>query len=325
MDSQPVPVAFVGGVGRSGSTLLCRMLHRLPTCVHVGEISYLWRHGVQGNLPCSCGAAFLDCSFWTSVGQAAFGGWAEVDAARAESLRRGLGARNELFRVAAGRGSSRPEDLAEYADLTLAVFRAVREVSGSAVVVDNSKLASEAHLRMQTEGLDTRIVHLVRDSRGVAYSRSKQVPRQDIDNRQMGRHPPGRTAARWVLYNFLLEAISRRGAQRSLLRYEDFVAAPEAQFRRVVDFLGIEATEADFAFVHGNEVDLIGDHGIWGNPMRLRSGPQTIRLDEAWQQQMRRGTKLRVTALSLPGMLRYHYLGSAGRAPAVATSRLPNS
>lgn len=318
MNSAPVAVAYVGGVGRSGSTLLCRMLHRLPSCTHVGEIRFVWRHGVQGNLPCSCGALFLDCPFWTSVGQAAFGGWDQVDAARADRVRMRLGARSELLRAAAGQGSGRPDDLAEYAELTLAVFRAVREVSGSAVVVDNSKLPAEAHLRLRTDGLATRIVHLVRDSRGVAHSRSKDVPREDIEDRQMRRFAPGRTATHWMLFNFLLEAVSRRRDQRSLLRYEDFVAAPEAQFLRVVDFLGIDASAEDLSFLRGSEVDLEGDHGIWGNPMRLRTGPQTIRADEQWRRAMPRTTKLTVTALSLPGLLRYGYRGLVPRGTTVA-------
>lgn len=308
-DSTPVAVAFVGGVGRSGSTLLCRMLDRLPSCTNVGEIAYIWRHGVIGNLPCSCGSPFLDCPFWTDVGKIAFGGWDAVNAARAQQLRLRLGAHTELVRVAAGQGPSRPHELEEYADLTRALFRAVREVSGSTVVVDNSKLPAEAFLRAQTNGLTPRIVHLVRDSRGVAYSRSKQVPRQDIENRQMRQIPPGRTAARWMLYNFLLEAISRSRPPRSLLRYEDLAATPEPEFQRIVDFLGIPTSVEDLAFLRGNEVDLAGDHGIWGNPMRLRTGPQNIRLDQEWRIRMSRSTRLKVTALSLPGLLRYGYDG----------------
>lgn len=320
-DSTPVAVAFVGGVGRSGSTLLCRMLHRLPNCTNVGEICYLWRHGVIGNLPCSCGSPFLDCPFWTQVGQDAFGGWDAVDAGRAERLRQLLGIRSELARVAAGGRPSRPDALEEYGGLTRALFRAVRLVSGSAVVVDNSKLPAEAYLRAQTGGLDTRIVHLVRDSRGVAYSRSKQVARQDIENRQMRRIPPGRTGARWMLYNFLLEALSRGRPPRSLLRYEDFAAAPELEFRRVLDFLGIHASVEDLAFLRGSDVDLVSDHGIWGNPMRLRTGTQTIALDEEWRRAMPRKTKLKVTALSLPGLLRYGYnVQVPGDTPAAPTS-----
>jgi len=306
--SKPVSVAFVGGVGRSGSTLLCRMLNRLPNCTNVGEICYLWRHGVIGNLPCSCGEAFLDCPFWTQVGKIAFGGWDAVDAERAQRLRLRLGTHGELARAAAGRTSSRSDELKEYADLTRGLFEAVRAASGCAVVVDNSKLPGEAYLRARTDGLDTRVVHLVRDSRGVAYSRSKQVPRLDIENRQMGQVPPGRTAARWMVFNFLLEALGRScNLPRRLLRYEDFVADPEPEFRKVVAFLGIPASADDLRFLRGNEVDLVGDHGIWGNPMRLRTGPQNIRLDEEWRRSMRPSIKLKVTALSLPGLLRYGY------------------
>jgi len=41
--------------------------------------------------------------------------------------------------------------------------------------------------------------------------------------------------------------------------------------------------------------------------MRLRTGPQNIRLDEEWRRSMRPSSKLKVTALSLPGLLRYGY------------------
>lgn len=314
MDTSAVAVAFVGGVGRSGSTLLCRMLHRLPSCVHVGEVCYLWRRGILENLPCSCGEPFLDCPFWTEVGQVGFGGWDQVDAAGAERKRLALSARKELYRAAAGRPSGRPDDLAAYTDLSRSLFRAVRAVSGRSVIIDNSKIASEAYLRLRTEGLDTKVVHLVRDSRGVTHSRSKEVPREDIENRQMARVAPGKTVARWLLFNALLTAICRRGGERTLLRYEDFVADPGTQFRRVVAFLGITVDADDLSFLNGDEVDLIGDHGIWGNPMRLRMGTQRIRLDEEWRSKMSAATKAKVTAASLPGLLRYGYLGR--RAPA---------
>lgn len=319
MDTSAVAVAFVGGVGRSGSTLLCRMLHRLPSCVHVGEVCYLWRRGILENLPCSCGQPFLDCPFWTEVGQVGFGGWDQVDAANAERQRRRLGAGKELVRAAVGRPSGRPDDLAAYTGLTGTLFRAVRQVSGCSVIIDNSKVASEALLRLRTEGLDTKVVHLVRDSRGVTHSRSKQVPREDIENRQMARVAPGKTVARWLLFNALLTAICRRSGERALLRYEDFVADPDSQFRRIVRFLGIPVDAEDLAFLRGDEVDLVGDHGIWGNPMRLRMGTQRIRLDEEWRSKMTAATKARVTAASLPGLLRYGYLGR--RAPAAQKPR----
>jgi len=319
VDTTAVAVAFVGGVGRSGSTLLCRMLHRVPSCIHVGEVCYLWRRGILENLPCSCGEPFLDCPFWTEVGQVGFGGWDQVDAARAERQRRSFSARGELFRAATGRASGRPEDLAAYTELNRTLFRAVRDVSGCSVIVDNSKVASEAYLRLQTDGLETKVVHLVRDSRGVTHSRSKEVPREDIENRQMARVPPGKSVARWLIFNALLTAICRRSGDRMLLRYEDFVADPDTQFRRVVRFLGIAVEPAGLSFLHDDEVELVGDHGIWGNPMRLRMGTQRIRLDEEWRSKMSTTTKAEVTAASLPGLLRYGYLGR--RSPAAQKSR----
>ena len=73
-----VPVAFVGGHGRSGSTLLSRVLGAVPGFVTVGELCYLWDQGVLMDRMCGCGKSFSECEFWTAVGKEAFGGWDPV-------------------------------------------------------------------------------------------------------------------------------------------------------------------------------------------------------------------------------------------------------
>jgi hypothetical protein len=72
-------VLYVGGWGRSGSTLLSHMLGHLDGHVAVGELRYVWQGGVAGNELCGCGKPFGQCEFWQAVGQRAFGGWDSVD------------------------------------------------------------------------------------------------------------------------------------------------------------------------------------------------------------------------------------------------------
>ena len=75
----PPQVLYVGGWGRSGSTLLSHLLGRLPEMVAVGELRYVWQAGVSGNELCGCGQPFDECPFWVAVGEEAFGGWDKID------------------------------------------------------------------------------------------------------------------------------------------------------------------------------------------------------------------------------------------------------
>ena len=62
-------VLYIGGYSRSGSTLLDRMVGQIPAHRSTGELGYITTHSLQENRLCGCGARFLDCPFWTRVGQ----------------------------------------------------------------------------------------------------------------------------------------------------------------------------------------------------------------------------------------------------------------
>src|SRR5689334_4402568 len=74
-----VRVLYIGGFGRSGTTLLNRMLGELPDVCAIGETVNLWHQGLLRNERCGCGCAFFDCPFWREVGRRAFGGWSSID------------------------------------------------------------------------------------------------------------------------------------------------------------------------------------------------------------------------------------------------------
>lgn len=72
-------VLFIGGWGRSGSTLVDRLTGRLDGVVAVGELRDVWQRGVVEDRLCGCGQRFSACPFWQEVGQRAFQGWATLD------------------------------------------------------------------------------------------------------------------------------------------------------------------------------------------------------------------------------------------------------
>ncbi|HEU0102870.1 MAG TPA: hypothetical protein VFR07_11185 [Mycobacteriales bacterium] len=304
----PVRVAFIGATGRSGSTLLSRVLGSVPGVCSVGELHWLWSYGVQRDRACGCGQPFSRCPFWTGVGRRAFGGWGQLDAERATALRRDLTRNARIPALWTGGRGRLAADVEEYAGLLSQLYTAIRDESGAQVVVDNSKQTGAALLARRAAGVRLSVVHLVRRSHGVAYSWTKHVPRSDKDGTEMRRRTAGRTAVKWTMDNALFETLGRSGTSRLLLRYEDFVAEPRRETLRLLEALEVPAGPDAMSFLSGNTVDLATDHSVWGNPMRLRTGPQQLRPDDAWVTGMPRRTQQLVTALSLPGLLRYGYL-----------------
>ena len=81
-DAPPV-IVYIAGSGRSGSTLLERVIGAIPGQVNVGELIDLPRRVAVDDEICGCGEPFSRCPFWTAVGQRAYGGW---DSATLERL-----------------------------------------------------------------------------------------------------------------------------------------------------------------------------------------------------------------------------------------------
>src|SRR5205085_9431203 len=79
--NERVRVLYVAGTGRSGSTLLARILGRADSVFAAGELRYVWQRGLLEDRVCGCGEPFSRCPFWSEVVDRAFGGRRGVDAA----------------------------------------------------------------------------------------------------------------------------------------------------------------------------------------------------------------------------------------------------
>jgi Sulfotransferase family len=301
-------VCFIGATGRSGSTLVSRVLGSLPGACSVGELCWIWTYGVLRNRPCGCGRPFLECPFWTGVGRRAFGGWDQVDATRANDLRRRVTRNSRIPELLTRPLGATAADVDDYVALLGPLYASITAESGAAVIIDNSKQPEVALLARRTPGVDLSVLHLVRRSHGVAYSWTKHVTRADKAGREMLRRSPSRTAAAWLVDNALFEMIGRTGTSRLQLRYEDFVVAPRSSTREVVEFLGLDVPDADLPFEGESSVVLAPDHSVWGNPMRLQTGAIPLRPDEAWRSGLPSDARRTVSAISWPGLLRYGYL-----------------
>ena len=299
-------VLFIAGMGRSGSTLLDRLLGANGGVCSVGELRWIWTLGFGENQFCGCGARFLACPFWKAVLAEAFPDGLPDDpsmmARRQDALLRlkwtpFLGSRLPSARL---RRSFR-----EFASTHRRLCRAIAAVSGAAVVVDSSKYPPYGMALRATRGLDLRTVHLVRDSRATAYSISRQRD-PGVEGRAGYRYSRGAAlvAVNWLALNALTETAwaTRRSYLR--LRYEDLAANAERWTARVLDFAGLRSAGPRN---EGGAFDLGVQHTLAGNPMRMQTGLLVVEPDLAWRNALPRRDKLVTTALTWPGLLRYGY------------------
>ena len=189
-------------------------------------------------------------------------------------------------------------------------------MAGARVVIDASKHASTAFLLRKVPGIDLRVVHLVRDSRGVAYSWTKEVKKPEVtgDDAFMPQYSPSSSGRQWVAYNLMFDALGVIG-KTMVLRYEALMAQPRQGLERILahaeepvsadsfDFLGSDAV-GDFA-------NLGVDHTVAGNPMRFHQGRLDLRLDQAWTTKLPERDRKVVTAITWPLQLRYGYSSQA--------------
>jgi hypothetical protein len=301
-------ILYVAGAGRSGSTLLGMVLGALPGCTHVGELRHVWERGVLENRLCGCGAAFLDCPFWTAVGERAFGGWSTADAEAQVRRLWATGRQRHLPLVATGLGPPRYRAEARaYGDLQERVYAAVAAVAQTPVIVDTSKSPLYA-LTLRAQGLDVRVIHLVRDSRAVAFSWTRTRATADSATTQyMPKFHPGYSTLTWLSNNLAIDAIRLRGLRPRVLRYENLVSFPSRELERSVADLLPESARAALPRLADPEFTLGTQHTVSGNPVRMRTGPLRLRLDDAWRSEMRSSDRLLVSAMTFPLLIRYGY------------------
>jgi len=273
-----IPLVYIHSAAHSGSTLLARQLARHPDVATVGELTGTVARAQPG-YQCSCGAELVSCHFWQQVSAAMrrrgfsySATTAETDIRKAPTpaLRRLLkplhhGPLLEAVRdlgvllLPGGRAHLRRQQ-----ELKTALMESVLECTGKPVLVDSSKTGLQLKYHLRNPRLDVKVIWLVRDGRGVAFS---------ITRNQGASLPTG--ARDWRRSNEEALVMARRldPSRWMQVRYEALCAEPERTLEELWRFIGVapRATEAAVPTLH-----------VLGHPSRL-SGAVEIRLNEKWR------------------------------------------
>lgn len=262
-------VLFILGAGHCGSTLLGLLLNAHPACVAVSEVSKLaesiaagdpvfaqpeWR-GAIAQFEAATGTPFAGLDFshprWSALVR-----WREAQAT-------------------------------PWAEPRATLLSALAAAAGATWIVDGSKAWQQLHLLELSGRFDLRVVHLVRDVRGVVHSYARKYGEL------------GHGLAKWIKPSVAAMVMERQFPGRWLrVRYEDLARDPAATLARICALIDLDYDPAMLRFRAGRWL------GIGGNRMSHRTD-DTIRLDEKWRREM--SWRDRVIVGAVGGALNRYY------------------
>jgi len=303
-------VLYIGGLGRSGSTLLERMLGQVDGVTTAGELVSFWERARDARSLCGCGRPIEQCAHWNKI--LAQG----IDITRGRALQRKVDRTRFLPFLLVPRLWPRfRRRLDEYVAALDTLYGAIADVTGADVIVDSSKRPSGPYVLHNSHTIDLRVVVMVRDSRGVAYSWTKHrqtEPRSDAP--QMHRLSATRTGLRWMWHNLVYEGCQIHSIATKRVFYEDLVHRPEETLRDVCAFAGIPLAPraTDFISSDSAELDLVG-HTVTGNPIRFDLGRVLLTEDCEWESALPAAQRRSVTIVTAPLLAFYGYGLERGR------------
>ncbi len=328
-----IPVLFIMGMPRSGSTLLERLIGGFTNTTVIGEQQLVWKQGFLENTLCTCGNPVLCCPFYQRARRNAM----ELDPDLAGTADLALFARYMVHTLEMhyahrlrgvpqmylrGRMSNRSVNWPRFRHALLTWYSAVSQAGDGSVIVDSSKGPAYAHLLGTIPGLNVGYIHLVRDSRAVAFSRTRTKRRPEVlrSVETLPTETPWRTAINWDVNLALSSLLSTRRPNRVIqLEYEAMVRQPEAALAAVANLatrLGMPQLGAlDFNGMPARY------HSVAGNPIRFDRSPLRIEVDDEWRTRMKPTDRAVVTALTAPLLLRHHLLGARAGRPRGKTLR----
>ena len=310
MHHKKVKVLNITGWGRSGSTILGNVLGNCQGFFFGGELRNIWRYSLLNNSLCGCGVPLRMCDFWKKVFDNNFGGINNIDAKKVTKIIEKLKLSHysrfapiKLLPFGEKYFKSNALSLTEVEKL----FLSIQDVTDCKVIVDTTKSPLWGYLLSLMDNLDVYVVHLIRDPRGIAYSRQKKMVQPDkektIYTEQFNSFD---SSIKWNFRNVTSEYLWREKKEKYLMvRYEDFAREPKAIVNKILNF--VSESNISTPFVSENEVQLSINHSTWGNPSRFKTGKVELKADNEWKSKLNIFDKAVSTICTFPLLLRYGY------------------
>ena len=288
-------LVYIMGDGRSGSTILSVLLGAHPDIISVGELNR-WPQ-FEGK-PKWNNQKQQDHAFWQAVYDAYV---AQTSPPHFEELitTQELFERYEQFPILL-RGRLPKESVDVYSTYLSYLLKAIALVSDKRIILDASKNPGRAYSfwRHQSDRV-TKIIHLVRDPRGVMWSHMKRD----------GEHkykPLMLAVAHYMIKNFMCSLVDGITPQDVVLRvrYEDLIQHPTSELTRIGQFLGLTMDSVVEKVTQNHLFDV--PPLLDGNQIRQKSSLR-LAYDDEWHHKLSSTHRWRINVFTAPLMISYGY------------------
>jgi len=300
-----ITLLHIASTGRSGSTLMERILNEVPGIFAAGEI------GVRGDLfredgRCFCGQRFEECPVWGKI----IKDNTVIKKTDRNTLLERLQKYNCLLpflRLLLTKPDHWPEDFKQYLQTLQAIYASIHKHQTCQVITDSTACFIYGYYLSLLRVVDLYVVHLVRSPWGYVHSCS--IPKYTSKQVQWSTgKSPLLSAFTWLKKNLLLEIIAFKHKRKYLrIRYEDFIENPIEIINDIGRILNLNL---ETSFIKGNTLSVGVNHLSSGNIDALidNRGEKEIILkpDDRWKRDMKWWNILIVTLITWPLLLRYY-------------------
>jgi hypothetical protein len=287
-------VVYIMGDGRSGSTATSVVLGNHPCISSNGELHRFVQF--RGH-PKWDNEKAEDHRFWKEVRERYEKDGASTDYEHLEDVQGEIENYHNFSRVFFGRVQAGV--YSEYYAHLVGLFKAIRAVSGRDIIVDETKRPGRGYALLQCQETDVRVIHLVRDPRGVVWSQIKRA----VEQKQKS---PLTAAVHYSIKNLMSLLVQLRAPRGTVMRvrYEDLAREPSGELARIGQFLDLSMDPVVAKIEAGEplQVPFLLD----GNRIRCQT-EITLRFDDSWRRNQRFMDRLVATLFTLPFFLLFGY------------------
>ena len=278
--SQDFQLVYILGAGHSGSTLLNLILNGHSKIIGLSEIHQIGRYVRKKS-----DRRQLKTNFWQDVTeryQIATGTpltsinihwkkapiWGDINLTKkksniASTLLDEITCRRKIRNCKA-------QEFTDWTQQNQVLFSCIAEQSGAKILIDSSKHWQRLSLLNKSRCFKIKVIHLVRDGRGVVNSY----------NRKFGSF--NAALYKW-LRNAILPCYVRREFEQSnwlRLHYEELASQPETTLRKLCDFLQIDYEPQMLHYRQHPNIGLRGNFGVNNRQ------DEKIILDQKWKREL---------------------------------------
>jgi len=231
--SNEVNIIYIGGYGRSGSTLLERIIASSDKIIGIGEFLKYKKLTIEGNL-CSCGSRFSDCEFWSHI--------IDDNSISQESL---------MARLI---NYGKEKDISYLIDSSKTTRMSIKKPL------------------MWKKNTEVKFIHLVRNGVSCMNSNLSfnLRPMSQREEKIVYKFPFFRTLFSWSFSNYISELYKLSLGKRNYLRvrYEDLISDPISVIRRLEEFLNLDLKDTILMLQNNNPIPLT--HQLDGNRIKTK-------------------------------------------------------